>query len=119
MIDENFICENCGYNVDKFKLSMRLILLTRSNWYLFTKNTVGTKQLMETLKILPNYISDDFARGAYYVQKNNESYAVEDVAIAKKLSAAMIKRWLQGLYERQLLNYDYQWLPDERKVDIR
>ena len=107
-----------GYNVDKYKLSMRLILYTRVNWYVFTKNTVGTKQLIDTLDLYTYYICNDFPRGAYHAQKEYETYNAEDVAIAKKLGYKMIKEWLQNVYKRQILDYEFDWLPDERKVAL-
>lgn len=108
-----------GYNVDKYKLSMRLILCTRLNWYLYTKNTVGTQQLMQTLGLTQYQIKEDFSDGVRTIQRKNEVYEAVDVAIAKKLSTKMVKDWLQETYQRYLLQYDYEWLPDERKVELK
>lgn len=108
-----------GYNVDKYKLSMRLVLCTRLNWYLYTKNTVGTQQLMQTLGITQYQIKDDFSDGARQVQRRDETYIAEDIAIAKKLSSKMVKEWLQNTYQRYLLQYEYEWLPDERKIELK
>lgn len=107
-----------GYNVDKYKMSMRLLLQTRQNWFTYTRQTVATKQLMETLNINNYQITDNFPRGAVSVQHKGETYTVEDIAIAKQLSAKLIKQWLQNEYQRQLLSYDFEWLPDERKIEL-
>ena len=107
-----------GYNVDKYKMTMRLILCTRSNWYLFTKNTVGTKQLIESLGINRYNIADDFYSGSRYACKNGESYTVEDIALAKRLGTKMLNEYFQNLYKSYFLDYNYQWLPDERKVRL-
>ena len=107
-----------GYNVDKYKLTFRLILYTRTNWYMFTQNTVATKQLMETLNINRYYINDNFSSGAIYAQRSGETYTVEDIALAKQISKKLIKDWLQWEYKRYFLDKEFEWLPDERKVII-
>lgn len=107
-----------GFNVEKYKLTFKLILYTRSNWYNFTRNTVGTKQLIDTLGINTYYIGDDFGYNCNYIEKKGESYTVEDVALAKRISSKLIREWLQGKFNAMFSNHNYQWIPDEKRVRI-
>lgn len=107
-----------GYNVDKYKMTLRLILCTRSNWYLFTKNTVGTKQLMETLGLDRYNIQDTFSYGCRYACVDGESYDVEDIALAKQLSVKMLTEYFQNLYKDNFLCNNWQWLPDQKRIKL-
>lgn len=106
-----------GYNVDKYKLSLKLILCTRTNWWNYSKTLVATKQLVETLDINHYRISDSFSSGVYYVDDGKTDYTVEDIAIAKKLA----NKFLTEEFQRQYNNYiqqGYKWLPDEHKIKL-
>ena len=107
-----------AYNVEKYRLTLRLILMTRKNWFLYTKNTVGTKQLMETLNITSYMIGDDFGYYAKYVDDGKTSYTVEDVALAKQIGLKLLKEWLQKTYNVNFRDNNYKWLPDEQKVEL-
>lgn len=109
-----------GYNANKYRLTLRLILCTRSNWYLFTRNTVGTKQLMETLNLARYHIRDTFVDGASYVcyDDKNVTYEAEDIAIAKRLSNKLLTEFFNNYYKNQFLSREYKWLPDERKINL-
>jgi hypothetical protein len=107
-----------GFNVEKYRLTFRLILYTRKNWYLFTQNTVGTKQLVDTLKINPYWISDEFGSSCGYAEEAGKTYTVEDIAMAKQVASVMIKEWMQNQFNRYFKNNKYKWLPDERHVKI-
>lgn len=73
---------------------------------------------METLNIDQYQIRDDIFSTAWNIQKGNEVYTVEDVAIAKKLSSRIIAKALQDSLNKSLFNHDYQWLPDERRIKL-
>ena len=107
-----------AYNVEKYRLTLRLILMTRLNWYTFTRNTVGTKQLMETLDLQKYCIGDDFGYYAKYADDGKTSYTIEDVALAKQIGLKLLKEWLQYTYNKNFRNSNYKWLPDERKVEL-
>lgn len=107
-----------GFNVAKYKLTFRLILYTRSNWYAYTRNTVGTKQLVDTLNLNTYYITEGFGYNCSYIERSNETYSVEDVALAKKVSSKLIREWLQKTFSNAFANNRYKWLPDERKVTL-
>ena len=110
-----------GYNANKYRLTLRLILCTRENWFLFTKNTVGTKQLIETLNLDRYQIRDSFANGAYYVcydEPKDITYEAEDIAIAKRLSTKLLTEYFQHVYKTQFIDREYKWLPDERKINL-
>ena len=81
-----------GYNVDKYKMTLRLILCTRQNWWLYTRNTVGTKQLMETLNLDRYKIQEAFQYGCRYVAKDGETYTIEDVQI--KCSHSISRKYI-------------------------
>lgn len=108
-----------GYNASKYKMTLRLILCTRSNWFLFTKNTVGTKQLMETLEIDRYRVTDNFISGCRYVCNSGESYTAEDIAISKKLSKKLLTEYFQKQYQDYFINQNFKWLPDERKIELK
>lgn len=107
-----------GFNVEKYKMTFKLILYTRSNWYHQTRNTVGTKQLIDTLGINTYYIGDNFGYNCNYIEKRGESYTAEDVALAKKVSSKLLRDWLQNMFNNSFANNNYQWLPDERRVKL-
>lgn len=73
---------------------------------------------METLNIDQYQIRDDIFSTAWNIQKGNETYTIEDVAIAKKLSSRIIAKSLQDTLNKSLFGHDYQWLPDERRVKL-
>ena len=108
-----------GYNVDKYKLSFRLILCTRKNWFEWSKNLVACKQLVDTLGIDRYSIYDNFVSGCYRAQRNGETYTVEDIAIAKKLAYKFIKQDLQNYLQNYYFSRDYEWLPDERTIELK
>ena len=108
-----------GYNVEKYKLSFRLILCTRRNWYDWSRNLVACKQLLDTLKLDTYKIYDNFVSGAGYVQRGGETYDAEDIAIAKKLAAKFMREDLQNYLERYYISRGYEWLPDERTVELK
>lgn len=107
-----------AYNVEKYRLTLRLILMTRHNWYLYTKNTVGTKQLIETLDINSHFINDDFGYSARFADDGKTSYTVEDVALSKQIGLKLLKEWLQRMYDNNFRDNNYKWLPDERKIEL-
>jgi hypothetical protein len=107
-----------GFNVEKYKLTFKLILYTRQNWYNYTRNTVGTKQLIDTLGMSTYYIGDDFGYSCRWAEKIGESYTAEDVAMAKKVSSKLVKDWLQQKYNECFANQMYKWVPDERRVRL-
>lgn len=106
-----------AYNIDKYKLSLRLILCTRANWWLYSKTTVGAKQLVSSLNIDGYQIRDNFIYGSQYAYRKEETYTVEDVAIAKKLAKKFFTEYFQDEYNKLLQN-NYPWLPDERKIKL-
>ena len=108
-----------GYNVDKYKLSFRMILCTRRNWFEWSKNLVACKQLIDTLNISRYDVYDNFVSGCSRIQRTGETYTVEDIAIAKKLSYDFIKRDLQNYLQNYYISRDYEWLPDERTVELK
>lgn len=108
-----------GYNVEKYKLSFRLILCTRRNWFDWSRNLVACKQLLDTLKIDTYRIYDNFANGCGNAQRSGETYTAEDIAIAKKLAAKFMQEDLQNYLNRYYLSRDYQWLPDEKTVELK
>ena len=107
-----------AYNVEKYRLTLRLILMTRLNWYTFTRNTVGTKQLMETLDLGKYYIGDDFGYYSKYADDGKHTYTAEDVALAKQIGLKLLRKWLQTTFDNYFRNVNYQWLPDEKKVEL-
>ena len=106
-----------GYNIDKYKLTLRLILCTRSNWWLYSKTTVGAKQLVNSLNIDPYQIRDNFTYGSQYAYRKGETYTVEDIAIAKKLAKKFFTEYFQEEYN-SYLQQNYPWLPDERRIKL-
>ena len=106
-----------GYNVDKYKLSLKLILYTRTNWWNYSKTLVATKQLVETLDINHYRISDNFSSGVYCVDDGKSDYTVEDIAIAKKLANKFITEEFQRQYN-VYIQQGYKWLPDEHKIKL-
>lgn len=106
-----------GYNVEKYKLSLRLILCTRTNWWNYSKTLVATKQLVETLDINHYRISDSFSAGVYYVDDGKTDYTVEDIAISKKLATKLLTEEFQRQYN-SYIQQDYKWIPDERKIKL-
>lgn len=106
-----------GYNTNEYKLSLRLILCTRCNWYLYTKSTVGTKQLMNSLQLESYQIRDDFLYGCQNVCRKKETYTAKDIAIAKKLANRFFTESFQNQYN-QYMQQNYPWFPDERKIKI-
>lgn len=108
-----------GYNVDKYKLSFRMILCTRRNWFDWSKNLVACKQLTETLSISRYDVYDNFVAGCNRIQRTGEVYTAEDLAIAKKLAYTFIKQDLQKYAQNYYFARDYQWLPDERTIDLK
>lgn len=108
-----------GYNIEKYKLSFRLILCTRKNWYNWSRNLVACKQLIETLGINNWDIYDNFAGGAYRCERDGESYTIEDLAIAKRLASKFIREDLQQYLQNYYTSRNYTWLPDERTVELK
>ena len=49
--------------------------------------------------------------------RKGETYTVEDVAIAKKLANKFFTEYFQDEYNKLLQN-NYPWLPDERKIKL-
>ena len=110
------------FNVTKYKMAFRLLLYTDPRWFDFTKNTVSTKQLIETLSIDNRRIcnlsyNNNFSYTCDRVILPGETFTTEDVALSKKLSRVLIEEWLQNMYDRVRGN-NYSWLPDERKVSV-
>lgn len=108
-----------GYNIEKYKLSFRLILCTRKNWFNWSRNLVACKQLIETLGINNWDIYDNFASGSYRCERDGEAYTVEDIAIAKRLAFKLIKDDLQNYLYNYYTSRNYKWLPDERTVELK
>lgn len=108
-----------GYNIEKYKLSFRLILCTRKNWYNWSRNLVACKQLIETLGINNWDIYDNFAGGSYRCEREGESYTIEDLAIAKRLASKFIREDLQQYLQNYYTSRNYTWLPDERTVELK
>lgn len=108
-----------GYNIEKYKLSFRLILCTRRNWLAWSKNLVACKQLTETLDIGTYDVYDSFSSGSYRCERSGESYTIEDIAIAKKLAIKLIREDLQNYFDTYYKNRDFQWLPDEKTVELK
>ena len=107
-----------GYNVEKYKLSFRLILQTRSQWYKCCGNLVACKQLIDTLGINRYNIQDSFSYSSSYCQKPGETYTTEDVAIAKRLAYKFIKEDLEKYAYNNYFSNSFIWLPDERTVKL-
>ena len=108
-----------GYNIDKYKLSFRLILCTRKNWFEWSKNLVACKQLVDTLGIDRYSIYDNFSSGCNRVEHSGETYDVEDIAIAKRLAYKFIKEDLQKYLNNYYISRDYTWMPDERTIELK
>lgn len=108
-----------GYNIEKYKLSFRLILCTRKNWYNWSRNLVACKQLVETLDINNYDIYDNFVSGCYRCARQNENYTLEDIAIAKQLGTKFIREDLQKYLNNYYVDRDYVWMPDERTVELK
>lgn len=105
-----------GYNVAKYKLSFRMILCSRRNWYDWSRNLVACKQLVETLGINNYMIYDGFSNACNRIDRGGETYDPQDVEIAKKLAAKFIKEEVQKYVNDTYFNKGTKWLPDERKV---
>lgn len=108
-----------GYNVDKYRLSFRMILCTRRNWFEWSRNLVACKQLIDTLQIGRYDIYDNFVSGCNRIARPGETYSAEDIAIAKKLAYKFIKEDVQKYVNNYYFSRDYQWLPDEKTVDLK
>lgn len=107
-----------GYNVEKYKLSFRLILQTRNKWFINCGNLVACKQLMSTLGITNYNVYDNFSYGSSKCERKGETYTVEDIAIAKKLAHKLIEDDIrQYAYDHYFYN-PYVWLPDERTIKL-
>lgn len=107
-----------AYNVEKYKLTLRLILMTRINWYTFTRNTVGTNQLMETLGISRYYFGEGFENYAQYADDGVTAYTAEDIALAKQIGLKLLRESFQKRYDMYYQDKGYKWLPDERKIEF-
>lgn len=108
-----------GYNIEKYKLSFRLILCTRKNWFNWSRNLVACKQLLDTLNISSYDVYDNFVSGCYRCQRSDETYTLEDIAIAKNLAAKFIKEDLQRYVNNYYVDRNYIWMPDERTVELK
>ena len=107
-----------AYNIEKYKMTLRLILCSRSNWYTFTRNTVGTKQLLETLDLNQYSISDNLANATRYICRDGESYDIDDVVLAKHISKKLIEEYCQHICQSYFFESNEKWLPDERKITL-
>ena len=54
--------------------------------------------MMESLKINRYNIQEDFNYGSRFACQNNESYTVEDIALAKKVGLKLLTEYFQNLY---------------------
>lgn len=108
-----------GYNVEKYKLSFRMILCTRRNWFDWSKNLVACKQLVDTLGITRYDVYDNFVSGCNRIQRTGENYTVEDIAIAKKLAYRFIRNDIQRYAQQYYFSREYEWLPDEKTVELK
>lgn len=106
-----------GYNINDYKLSLRLILCTRATWWLYSKTTVGAKQLVSSLRIEAYQIRDSFIYGCQYAYRKGETYTAKDIAIAKKLGKKFFTEYFQNEYN-EYLQKNWTWLPDERKIKL-
>lgn len=104
-----------GYNVTKYPLTFRLILLSRNKWWMWTRNTVSTKQMVDSLHINGRNVTDNFAYALYYVEEDGFEYTAEDVALAKQICAPMVEKYLMEQW-RNLSREHYQFLPNHVKI---
>jgi len=108
-----------SFNIDKYKLSCRLLLCSRDNWWKITRNTVGTKQLMDSLKLTNYNIQSSIINCSRYMTHEGEVYDASDVAIAKQLSKRLIEEYFQSVANTYFFGNDnYIWAPDERRVTL-
>lgn len=96
-----------------------MILCTRRNWFEWSRNLVACKQLIDTLEISRYDVYDNFVSGCNRIARTGETYSAEDIAIAKKLAYKFIKEDVQKYVNNYYFSRDYQWLPDEKTVDLK
>lgn len=107
-----------AYNISKYKMTLRLILCSRSKWYTFTKNTVGTKQILETLDMSNYDITDSLANAVRHIYRDSETYDADDIALAKRISKKLIEEYCTQICKTYFFNEEEPWLPDERTVSL-
>ena len=73
---------------------------------------------METLDLGKYYIGDDFGYYSKYADDGKHTYTAEDVALAKQIGLKLLRKWLQTTFDNYFRNVNYQWLPDEKKVEL-
>lgn len=97
-----------AYNADKYKLSLRITLLCRDKDISLDINDVATKQLIKTLNISKySFYSMNgvgMNRRLSFCYSNEETYDVEDIAIAKRLTTALLQKlfnkYISDLYKK-------------------
>lgn len=104
-----------GYNVTKYPLTFRLILLTRNKWWMWTRSTVSTKQMVDSLHINGRNVSDNFSYALYYIEEDGFEYTAEDIALAKQVCIPMVENYLMEQWKNLSRNH-YQFLPNHVKI---
>lgn len=107
-----------GYNVDKYRLTFRLILMSRKKWYDWCRNLTAIKQLCNTLCIERWQVYDCFSNASGIVQEPKASYTVEDIAMAKKIAKTLITEDLQRYANMYYFTKNADWVPNERRVNL-
>lgn len=101
-----------GYNVSKFPLTFRLLMLSNINWFYpaYGGSSVVIKQLKQTLGLTSVYRWN----GVYNLQQAEVSgvaYSVDDVNLAKELA-----KNIPFVQESEGCFSDKIWCPDEYKI---
>ena len=93
----------CGFNVDQYKLTLRVIFYLNRSWT--TVTGVAKDNLCNALDIgfIPALYLDD-RYGLHYAYDTKEVFSEEDVAMAKKFAAPYFKSVVERIMNDKLLS---------------
>ena len=111
------------YNIQKYRLSSRLILLSNTNW--FSRKNVFSKFFCDTLDLSCAYSSPYFLRHNWLtLYEPNQKYEKEDIELTKQI--ALNTKCIKDLLDKFKFvsnDNDYykacltcEWIPDEYRI---
>ena len=106
-----------GFNVDKYRLTFRMLLYSTDKWVNCCRNTVACDQLINTLNINYRYPNSNFEYVCRWFEEDDYTYTVEDIALAKQFGGKLIKKHLESFY-KELINEGYKWVPDSFSINV-
>lgn len=104
-----------GYDIAKYRLSMRVLLVCADIKHKYIANNVAGKQLLSTLNLSSSYLGYGVGGGYWRIEESDTTYNDDDIALARQLSAKYLERYLKYYY-KNITSGGYAWVPENITV---